>query len=210
MIQLHHAPSSAAMATLFLLEELGLPYELVPVDTEHQQHKDPAYLKLNPNGLIPTLVDGDLVLYETPAILMHLCDQTDRLMPPLRTPARAQAYKWLAWLNNSLQTALIAYFYPQRWSSTHPDEVRDMAQARVIKLLEQVDAQLASHGQDWLLGSEFSAADCLAFTLCRWTRNFDGRKARDFLHIGLYLQRLLARPALQRVFAIEGLHAPYC
>lgn len=210
MIQLHLSPSSAAMAPHFLLEELGLPFEIVLVDTSQQAHKRPEYLKLNPNGLVPTLVDGELVLYETPAILMHLCDQADRLLPPLRSAARAQAYKWMAWLNNSVQTALIAYFYPQRWSAHHPDEVKAAAQARVLELLEQLDAQLAAHCQDWLLGSEFSAIDCLAFTLCRWTRNFDGRKARDFTHIGPYLQRLMARPALQRVFQREGLSAPFC
>jgi glutathione S-transferase len=210
MIQLHHVPSSAAMAPHFLLEELGLPFELVPVNAAAGEHKAAPYLRLNPNGLIPTLVDGDLVLYETPAILMHLCDQSGRLMPPLGTAARAQAYKWMAWLNNSVQTALILYFYPERWVPEHAGELKASAQAKVLGLLEQLDAELARHGQPWLLGADFSAVDCLAFTLCRWTRNFDGRKARDFAHIGPYLQRLLARPSLQRVFATEQLVAPFC
>jgi glutathione S-transferase len=116
----------------------------------------------------------------------------------------------MAWLNNSVQTALILYFYPERWVPDHPAELKASAQAKVLALLEQIDAELARHGQPWLLGAQFSAVDCLAFTLCRWTRNFEGRKARDFAHIGPYLQRLLARPALQRVFRTEGLSEPFC
>ena len=62
------------MAPHILLQELGVPFEKILVDTSTGAHRSEAYRKLNPNGLIPTLVDGDLVLYETAAICMHLCD----------------------------------------------------------------------------------------------------------------------------------------
>jgi glutathione S-transferase len=74
-------------------------------------------------------------------------------------------------------------------------------------MLEQLDAQLASHGQDWLLGATFSAVDPFALMLCRWTRGF-ARPARSFPHLGPYLQRVLARPAVQRTFATEELQPP--
>jgi glutathione S-transferase len=214
MIQLHHYPSTASMAPHIVLRELGLPFELVTVDRPNNAHKSPAYLKLNPNGLIPVLVDGELVLYETAAILLHLADThpAARLMPPLGTAERAQAYKWLVWLSNTLQSTLIVYFYPERWvaagNAAGAAEVKAQAEARIAGLLDQLDAQLAASGGPWLLGADYGIADALAFTLCRWTRNFP-RPARSLPHIAPWQQRMLARPAVQQVFAAEALPKPW-
>ena len=111
MIQLHHYPSTASMAPHILLEELGEPFELVLVDRMRDQQKSPDFLRLNPNGLIPVLIDGDLVLYETAAICLHLCDTRPQagLAPALGTHERAHFYKWMAWLTNTLQATLIVY-----------------------------------------------------------------------------------------------------
>jgi len=74
MPQLHYHPSTASMVPHILLEELGVPFELVFVDRANGAHKTASYLALNPNGLIPVWVDGDLALYETAAICLHLVD----------------------------------------------------------------------------------------------------------------------------------------
>ena len=205
MIQLHHSPGTAAMAPHIVLEELGIPFELVKVDRENGEHRSAAYRQLNPNGLIPVLVDGGQVLYETAAICLHLADTHPEgaLMPPLGSAERSHAYKWLSWLSTTLQQALIVYFYPDRWADT-PEaitQVKSHAEQKVLLLLEQIDAQLAGHGGPWLLGDTYSLVDPYAMMLCRWTRNFASRKARDFPHIGPWLARVLARPAVQRVFA---------
>ncbi|WP_066269132.1 glutathione S-transferase family protein [Hydrogenophaga palleronii] len=215
MLQLHIAPSTAAMVPHILLEDIGVPYERVWVDPQSGGHKTPAYLALNPNGLIPVLVDGDLVLYETAAICLHLSDTHPQagLMPAMGTRDRAHAYKWLMWLTNTLQATLIVYFYPERWAdSGHTDvaaEVRRNAQARVGPLLDQLDAELARHGGPWFMGEHFTLLDAYVFTLCRWTRHFSSAPARKRPHLGPYLQRMLARPSMQRVMANEGLSEPY-
>ncbi len=214
-MQLHYYPSTAAMIPHIVLEELGVPYERVFVDRMRNLHKAPEYLKLNPNGLMPVLVDGDLVLYETAAIVLHLCDTHPqaKLAPPVGTPERAHFYKWLMWCTNTLQATLIVYFYPERWvkegNAEGVAEVKAKAQARVDGLIDQLDDLVAQNGGPWVLGSEFSALDAYVFTLCRWTRNFDGAKARDRRHLGPYLQRVSERPAVQRVFAAEELSAPF-
>ncbi|MFO1200702.1 MAG: glutathione S-transferase N-terminal domain-containing protein [Burkholderiaceae bacterium] len=74
MLRLHYYPGNASLTPHVLLEELGVPYEPVLVDRTRDAHKSPEYLRLNPNGQIPVLVDGELVLYETAAICMHLAD----------------------------------------------------------------------------------------------------------------------------------------
>lgn len=218
MIRLHFYPSTAAMVPHILLEELGVPYERVLVDRANDVHKSPEYLALNPNGLIPVLVDGDLVLYETAAICLHLADAHPQagLMPALGSPERAHAYKWLMWLTNTLQATLIVYFYPHRWveeGSAAQNEVRAMAKRRVGELLDQLDAELARHGGPWFMGEAHSLLDAYVFTLCRWTRHFSDdspvRPARERPHLGPYLQRMLERPALQRVMTNEGLSPAY-
>ena len=211
MIQLHYYPSNASMAPHMLLEELGVPFELVLVDRTRDAHKSPAYLALNPNGSIPVMVDGDLVLYETAAICLHLADTHPQagLAPAIGTAERAHFYKWLIWMTNTLQATLLIYFYPERWTDV-PEavaQVRAQAEAKVGGMLDQLDAELARHGGPWLLGERFTALDPYALMLGRWTRGF-ARPARSLPHLGPYLQRVLARPAVQRVFEREGLVAP--
>jgi glutathione S-transferase len=214
MIQLHYFPGNASFAPHVLLHEIGVPFELKQVDRTTGAHKRPEYLKLNPNGLIPVLVDGELVLYETAAICLHLADTHPAadLAPPLGTVPRAHYYKWMAWLTNTLQAMLIHYFYPERMvdegNTVGAAQVKAHAQRKIGEMLEQIDAQLARHGGPWLLGDAYRAVDPYVFMLCRWTRGFDARPARDYVHIGPYLQRVLQRPAVQRVFAAEALPQP--
>lgn len=213
MIQLYYSPGNANLAPHMLLEEIGAPFELVLVDRANAAHKRPEYLKLNPNGQIPVLVDGDFVLYETAAICLYLVDRfpDKKLAPPLGTPERAHFYQWLVWCTNTLQAMLMHFFYPERMVDIGDAEVaaqvKKHAEARASSMLDLLDGQLASHGGDWLLGKQFSAADPFALMLCRWTRGF-ARPARNLPHIAPYLQRMLARPAVQRAVAAEKLAAP--
>jgi glutathione S-transferase len=215
VIELHYAPGNASMTPHLVLEELGVPFTLKLVDRANNAHKSPGYLKLNPNGLIPVLVDGDLVLYETAAIVLHLVDSHPAagLAPTvLGSPERAHFYKWLVWLSASLQSQMPIYFYTDRYvapgNAAGAAEVKAATERRIEGLIDQLDALLASHGGPWLLGERFSALDPYAFMLCRWTRNAQ-RPARTLPHVGPWLQRVLARPATQRVIASEGLGQPW-
>jgi glutathione S-transferase len=213
MIELHYFPGNASMTPHLVLEELGVPFELKLVDRANNAHKSPDYLKLNPNGLIPVLIDGDLVLYETAAIVLHLVDAfAERgLAPPPGTTERAHFTKWLIWLAASLQSQMPFYFYTDRYlapgNAGGIAELKAAITAKIDSLIDQLDDQLASHGGPWLLGERFSALDPYTLMLCRWTRSAP-RPARTLPHLGPYLERMLARPATQRVFAREGLQAP--
>jgi glutathione S-transferase len=213
MIKLYYYPGNASLTPHMLLEEIGAPFELVLVDRANAAHKSPEYLQLNPNGQIPVLVEGDLVLYETAAICLYLADMHPqaRLAPPTQTVERAHFYKWLVWCTNTLQAMLLHYFYGERIVNegdvAAAAQVKSHAEARVGDMLDQLDAQLASHAAQWLLGSTFSAVDPYVLMLSRWTRGFS-RPARTLPHLGPYLQRVLARPAVQRAFATEKLSPP--
>jgi glutathione S-transferase len=216
VIQLHYFPGNASLIPHIVLEEIGAPFELKFVDREHAAHKSADYLAMNPNGLIPVLVESSgagapLVLYETAAVCMHLADSHPALglLPALATSERAQAYKWLAWLSNTLQTALILYFYPERWAddAAATAVVKEHAEAKIGAMLDQIDAELARQRGPWFQGERYSLLDPYAFVLCRWTRGF-ARPARSLPHIKPWLDRMLERPAVQRAFATEKLAAP--
>ena len=106
---------------------------------------------------------------------------------------------------------LLHYFYGDRLvdegNTAAAAQVKSHAEAKVGGMLDQLDAQLASHGQAWLLGAAYSAVDPYVLMLGRWTRGF-ARPARSLPHLGPYLQRVLARPAVQRAFATEQLPPP--
>ncbi len=212
MLELHYYPSNASLAPHMLLEELGVPYALRLVDRTQGAHKSPEYLKLNPNGLIPVLVDGDLVLYESAAICLHLVDTHPGagFAPALGTAQRAHFYKWMSWLTNTLQAALIIYYYPERWADTPEAEaqVKAHAEQRTGELLDLLDAEFARHSGEWLLGDHISAADFFALMLCRWTRGF-ARPARSLPHLGPFIERMFARPAVRRAFEQEALPQPW-
>ncbi|MBB3194811.1 glutathione S-transferase family protein [Roseateles terrae] len=214
MIELHYFPSNASMAPHILLQELGVDFQLRLVDRNRNEHKSPEFLKLNPNGLLPVLCDGDLVLHETAAILLHLADTHPdvSLVPPLGSKERALTYKWLMWLTNTLQPALIAYYYPERWvaegNTAGAAEVKAAAEARIGGQLDLLAAEFERHGGPWLLGERYSLLDPLVFMLCRWTRGF-AHPARARPVLGAYLDRMAQRPAVVRALETEALPKPW-
>jgi glutathione S-transferase len=225
MLTLHYFPSNASITPHILLEELGVPFTLKLVDRAQGAHKSAEYLRLNPNGLIPVLIDDDLVLYETAAICLHLLDKfpEKQLMPALGTNERAMFYKWLIWMTNTVQPAFTMYFYTDRFTTASDpaqiSAIKSKTQLRIGEMFKQLDDQLAASGGPWLLGETFSALDVYAFMLGRWSRGFvtmvDGAtntaKASDasaWPHLAPFLQRMLQRDSVKRVVEKEGLKPP--
>ncbi len=225
MLTLHYYPSNASITPHILLEEMGVPFELKLVDRTQGAHKSPDYLKLNPNGLIPVLVDGDLVLYETAAICLYLVEKfpEKNFAPPSDIAKRAEFYKWLMWMTNTLQPAIIMYFYTDRYTASSDlqrvAEIKSKTQERIGAMLKQLDDQLAVSGGPWMMGETFSVLDVYAFMLGRWTRGFESTvngklstaKASDanaWPHLAPFLHRMLARESVQRVVEKEGLKSP--
>jgi glutathione S-transferase len=210
MATLYYYPSNASMAPHMVLEEIGAPFELSRVDRENNAHKGPAYLRLNPNGAIPTYVDGDLVLFEAAAICLHLADTSPEagLAPALGTAERAQFYKWLIHLTNTVQAELLTYFYPEHLADDPASAavVKAHAEARIGVMFDRIEAALAAGGP-YLLGGRFSAADLYLLMLARWTRGMTN-PARNRPALRRLLDRLIERPAVRRAFATEGIAAP--
>ena len=119
MIELFYYPGNANLAPHFILEEMGVPYKLRLLDREKNEHKGEAYLKINPSGRVPAARDGDLSIFETAAICLHICDKYPEkgLAPKFGTPERTKFYSWLMYLTNTVQTEAIMWWYSERYTT---------------------------------------------------------------------------------------------
>ncbi|MFM2044534.1 MAG: hypothetical protein RLY86_3110 [Pseudomonadota bacterium] len=213
---LYYGPGMANLAPHMVLEELGVPHALVQVDAKSGEHRREPYLSLNPTGRIPVLLDhapdaGGRPIFETAAIMLHLADRHPEggVMPPVGSPDRALAYQWLIHLTNTVQPAYVMYYYPERFVSdpgTAPD-VMATAQARLMEMFALLDRAL--EGRDWLVGDRPTLADLFLLMMVRWGRNFAGRKPRDLPNLSRHAAAVMARPAIRRAFAAEGLAEPF-
>ena len=212
VIELHYYPGYVSLFPHIVLQEMGLAHRLIFVDRFAGVHKRERYLALNPNGLIPVFVDGSLVLYESAAIALHLCDTHPQtgLAPAHGTPQRAHFYKHLMWLATHLHPALSNYLHPNKWTADEAAqaELKAGAESKIAFLFDILDSELLAHGRPWLLGEAYSALDAYALVLCRWSR-FMARPGSQWPHLGPYCRRILERPAVQRAFEAEHLVEPW-
>src|SRR6201987_1246501 len=207
MYQLHYFPSNANAAPHIVLEELGQKYDLILVDRARNAQKSKEYLKINPNGRIPTLVDGKLVLFEAAAIVLHLVDQHPEagLAPKVGTPERARFYQWMTFLTNSLQEELMIWQYPDRLPGDAPAAtavVKHGAEKRAGAYLDIIEQHLKANGP-LFLGETLSAADFYLVMLARWARPMDN-PPRSRPAIAMLLDRVSALPAVRRAYERDG------
>ena len=196
-----------------VLEEIGQKYELVLVDRAKNAQKSKEYLKINPNGRIPVLVDGDLVLFESAAIVLHLVDQHQEagLAPKVGTPERAKFYQWMAFLTNSLQEELMVYQYPDRLAGSDAKAMATVmhgAEQRASAFLDVIEDHVRVNGP-YFLGAEVSAVDLYFVMLARWARPMT-KPPRARPHIAELLDLVASRPAVRRAYQAEGISAPIC
>ena len=208
MMTLYHSPATAAMVVHWLLIELELPHRLHPLDFEKREQKSPEYLKLNPAGVVPTLViDDGPPICEAAAIAMHLGDlhPDHGLCPAIATPARAQYYRWMFFLANTLQPAYRAWFYPtEPAGEANVEATKREARARIETAWAEVAAHLESSGGPYMLGEALSVVDFMTTMLMRWSRNMP-KPVDQWPVLHAYAQRMKARPSWKELYRREGL-----
>lgn len=206
-LQLFYVPGTASLAPHMTLEESGAEYEHVRVRRDDDGNVvEPAnYTDLNPHGHVPVLRDGDHLLRESVAIVMHVSDAFPdaALAPPLGTRARADWYRWLSFLANTVQVAYLCYFQPHRYATADgTTHVTDQARADLVELRSATVAELGAG--PYVLGETFSSADLFLAMLIRWGRRTEN-PWWDEPALRAHYDRILARPAIKRVWEHEGL-----
>ncbi len=208
MPTLYYLPGSAAMAPHAALEEAGVSYELALVERDHGRSR-PDYLAVNPLGRVPAYVDGDLVLWESAAIVLHLAEAYPdaELLPAPGSAERAVAVRWLVYLTNTVQAAFMDFGHPNRLvgdDSPALGAVREGARARLDQAFDHIDASLGEG--PYLLGPTFSAADLYLFMVTRWCRRLP-RKAWTRPNVGPHYALLSERPSVKRMLERQAILA---
>jgi len=206
MYTLFYSPGAAGMAPHGMLQEIGAPHRLVEIDMKAGAQRAPEFLKISPNGRIPALLDGEQAIFESAAIVMHLADKHPEagLAPPPGTPERAIYYQWLVFLTNTVQETFMGYFYPGRYATDEAAmaNVKATAVERLQPLFSIIDRALAKG--PYFLGDRYSAADLYLVMLARWSRNMP-KPAATYPNIKRCVDLVRARPAVERLFQVEGL-----
>ena len=212
-IQLYSLNTPNGVKASIMLEETGLPYEPHLVDIMNNESHTPEYLSLNPNGKIPAIIDPagpggkSLALFESGAILLYLTDKTGKFIS--RDPARRwEAIQWVFFQMSAIGPTFgqVGYFHKFAGKDIADKRPLERYVAESKRLLSVLEAQL--EGRTWMMGDDYSIVDIAAIG---WVRNLiTVYEARDLvafdrlMHVTAWLERTLARPAVQRGLQIPS------
>ncbi len=208
MIQFYFNAAPNPMKVALLLEELGLPYQAVPVDTRKGEQFAPAYLAVNPNGKVPALVDGDAVVFDSNAILLYLADKTGRFVPAIAdSAARGAMLSWLMFVASGIGpfSGQSVHF---RHAAPEPKEYAlnryDYEAHRHWKLVED---RLAANR--YMLGDEYGIVDMAVWGWARLVPYVLGGESpwAPYPNVKRLLDEVSARPAAGRAEKLKTAHA---
>ncbi|HWS25742.1 MAG TPA: glutathione S-transferase family protein [Xanthomonadales bacterium] len=206
MYTLYYAPGAASLVVHWLLIELGVPHELKKLDIAAKEHKTAEYLKLNPAGVVPTLIVDGAPVTECAALALLLAERHPEagLEPARASRERATYLMWTLHLANTLQPAFRHWWYPaEAAGEANAAAAQEMAGARIAAVFDRLDAHLAAHGP-YICGASISAVDFLATMLMRWSRNMH-KPATEWPNLAAYAARMKARPSFKVLYEREGL-----
>lgn len=180
-MKLYFAPQTRAIRPLIMLEELGVPYEIVPIDFKGGEHKSAEYRKIHPHGQLPALQDGSLTMFESGAICAYLADKfpDKRMAPALGTLERGMYQQWMYYSVAAMEANAL-----DREKMKECDLVLDRALA----------------DREFIVGNRMTAADVMIGSGVIWI-DLRHHLLNDFPSLDAYAKRMLARPSFQRAFA---------
>lgn len=198
----YFAPMSTATLTELVIEELGVPCDKKKLDIKAGDTTKPEFLKINPNGKVPTIVHDGVAIWESVAITMYLGEMfgVEKKLWPAQGPKRGEAMKWVAWANVTLGEAVYRRGHASgEWGERHPknDAAFAVATEDIQKQLAILDGALA--GKDFLTG-DFTLADTHVHSLCDWLQHMKIDFSK-FANVNAWSARCAKRPAYQRVMA---------
>lgn len=196
MLKLYHNPQSRSATVHYMLHELGEPFEIVPIDLKAQEHKSPKFLKINPMGKLPVLVDGDVIVTETPAILLYLADKYPNagLAPAIDDPQRGAFLRWLFFYGSCFEPALADLFMKRESPAS------TVGWGKPADVLDTLSLGLTPG--PWLLGDRFSAADVMVGSGVAFMLGFKVLPERP--EYVAYAARLEDRPARKAAKAADA------
>jgi glutathione S-transferase len=200
-MKLYYGPGTCALSPHIVLEELGLPHELVKVSTKTRKiQTDGDYLEINPKGYVPTLeLDDGQRLTEGPAIVQYLADRMPeaKLAPANGTMDRYRLQEWLNFITSELHKQFSPLFNPAT-----PEEFKESLRVKLSGRFDWLNRQL--EGKQYVMGNQFTVADAYLFTVMRWAQPM-GFDLSKWPVLDQYMTRVGARPRVLAAMKAEGL-----
>jgi glutathione S-transferase len=204
-IKLYYAPGACSLASHVAIEETGVPYETQKMNLAEGDQRKPEYLRLNPRGRVPTLVVDGQILTENVGILTYFGGgYPDAGLWPKKTWDQAKLMSTLAWLSNSVHPAYAHIVRAERYATGEAakEDVKAKARASFEGYLAEIDKLL--EGQKWAIANQYTVADPYLLVFYRWA-NRQKLPVQSLKSYTALAQRVMARPAVQRVMADEGI-----
>ncbi len=201
VMKLYFAPRTRATRPRWLLEELGVPYELVQLDLEKGEQRQLTYLRIHPLGKVPALVDGEVTIFESTAICMYLADKypEKKLAPPVGTTARAHYYQWMVYAGSTLEPPIGEYGNHTQYLPEEKRNAEVAAKAKEQALAAIKAVEHAMLGKMYLVGEKFSAADVVLGSVMRWADSM--KLLTDAPDLQSWLYELKSHAAFKKAMA---------
>ncbi|HEY0197358.1 MAG TPA: glutathione S-transferase C-terminal domain-containing protein [Rhodanobacter sp.] len=192
-----HAPNSRSSGTRALLEELGASYRMHVLNLKTGDQRQPDYLAINPMGKVPAILHGEALITEQPAVFLFLADHFAgaKLAPRIGDPLRGPYLRWLVYYGSCFEPAVV-----DKSMKREPAPPSTSPYGDFETMLNTLTDQLAKG--PWLLGDRFTAADVLWGGALHWTTQF--KLVPETPVIRAYIDRVLARPAMQRAATMDA------
>ncbi|HWV40501.1 glutathione S-transferase family protein [Pseudorhodoplanes sp.] len=208
MLKFYYSGAPNPVKVALFLEEAGIPYEAIPVDTRKGEQHGPEYLKINPNAKVPAIVDGDVTVFDSNAILLYLADKTGKFLPPASDKNRGEMLSWLMWVASGLgpfsgQSVHFRHYAPDK-------EKLEYAVNRYVYEAQRhygvVDKHLAT--RKYMVAETYTIVD---MALWGWARMAPFVAGDDmwtkFPNLKRLVDEINARPAAKIANALKDRHA---
>jgi glutathione S-transferase len=208
LFTLYGNPGAASMAPHVILIEANAPHEVIMIDLDKGEQFSPEFLKINPHARVPVLIEGNLVLHQSAAIALYLCERFPEidLVPVPNSPLRPKFLQWMIYLTNTVQEEHMHYWHADHYmeSDSGRREMVQRAEKRLGDMWAHIDGEIAANGHPYLLGERCTAADIYLTMLTRWSRKLSKPPA-TYRHLKALTDRVQARPGYQAMLKAEGI-----
>src|SRR6187431_848072 len=205
MLKFYYSGAPNPVKVALFLEETGLPYEAIPVDTRKGDQHKPEYVAVNPNAKVPSIVDGDAVVFDSTAILLYLAEKTGKFLPPNTPKARGELLSWMMFVASGVG--------PYSGQSVH---FRNFAPEKVPYAINRYAYEAQRHfgilndrlgKQKYMVGDSYTIVDMNVWGWARLIPNVLGGKGWEkFPNLKRLTDEINARPAAARAVALKDKH----
>ena len=205
MIRIYGSPLSSAGRCFWTLEELGLTYEVMPLDMRAKEHKSESFMRLNPNGKVPVLIDGDFIIWESMAITNYLVKKYQSPLAPQNVQEEAHTLQWSFWALAEFQGPAVQWLIQEMFV---PDEARNHqiiedAKRAIPRLLKVLDTGL--QGRKFLVNDRFTVADINVASVINILQGLK-YDLTGYTNVQSWMKNYSDRPAFKKISEMRSSH----